>query len=335
MEHPERLLGLFFVRPRRVLRRRRLHDGGAGRKVRRAVPVDAARRRSRRSAAGPGTGRGGVPRAPRARRAVRAADAGGHVRARDDRPQYAHRRRSRRVPVRDPGAEARTDAVRRVLHDGAGARDRDGGDCVRDHACAARPRTLRHPRRRGRGGSHGRPDLRLQTRRARRVLRARGRCGRHPGAVRVVRHRERYLQHHGAADGHPDERARRHAILGRPGDRRHRDHDPAVRDDGRRPGDRRQGRGRRDSRRGDPADAGRDPRPRLRAARPWRAACIGAGSGTDPCARGRRRRRYPAAAGRAATGRCCWRCAASPSRSRGCARSTASTSTCAQARSSA
>ena len=47
--------------------------------------------------------------------------------------------------------------------------------------------------------------------------------------VRVVRHRERHVQHHGAADGRADERARRHSLLGRPGDRRHRDHDPALR----------------------------------------------------------------------------------------------------------
>ena len=36
----------------------------------------------------------------RARRAVRAADARGHVRARNDRPQHADRRRTRRLPVR-------------------------------------------------------------------------------------------------------------------------------------------------------------------------------------------------------------------------------------------
>ena len=119
-----RLLRLFLVRPRRVLRRRRLHDGGAGRQVRRAVPVDAARGRARRGAAGAGTRRGGLPRAPRARRVVRAADAGGHVRARDDRPQHADRRRPGRLPVRGAGAEARADAVGRVLPDGARARDR-------------------------------------------------------------------------------------------------------------------------------------------------------------------------------------------------------------------
>ena len=47
----------------------------------------------------------------------------------------------------------------------------------------------------------------------------------------------------------------------------------------------------------------------------------------DAAASSNCRRHRSAGRGRA-TGRCCWRCAASPSRSRACARSTASTSTC-------
>ena len=42
VEHPVRLFGLFLVRPRRVLRRRRLHDRRARVALRRAVPVDVA-----------------------------------------------------------------------------------------------------------------------------------------------------------------------------------------------------------------------------------------------------------------------------------------------------
>ncbi len=79
---------------------------------------------------------------------------------------------------------------------------------------AARPGPLRDSRRRGRGRSHGRADLSLQARRVRHLVRAGRRRRRHPGAVRVVRHGEQHVQHHGAADRRADERARRHAALG-------------------------------------------------------------------------------------------------------------------------
>ena len=57
-----------------------------------------------------------------------------------------------------------------------------------------------------------------------------------------------HVQHHRAADGRADERARRHAPLGGPGDRRHGDHGAAVRVHGRRPGGGRQGGRRRGAR---------------------------------------------------------------------------------------
>ena len=87
----------------------------------------------------------------------------------------------------------------------------------------------------------GVPTYRLQARRARHLVRAGRHRRRHPRAVRVVRHGERHVQHHRAADRDTDERARRHAALGGTRDRRHGDHDPALRDDRGRAGDRRQG----------------------------------------------------------------------------------------------
>ena len=84
VEHPVGLLGLLLVRARRVLRRRHVHDGDARRQARRAVPVDAAGRRGAGGRRCSASALGAVVfrvRA-RARRAVRAADAGGHVRAR-------------------------------------------------------------------------------------------------------------------------------------------------------------------------------------------------------------------------------------------------------------
>ena len=43
--HPQRLRRLLQLRPRRLLRRRHVHDGDADHRARRAVPLDAARRR--------------------------------------------------------------------------------------------------------------------------------------------------------------------------------------------------------------------------------------------------------------------------------------------------
>ncbi len=71
-----------------------------------AVPVDAAGGGARRRAARRRARRGGVPRQRRARRAVRAADAGDHLRHRHDRRQHADRRRPGRLAERCAGAGA-------------------------------------------------------------------------------------------------------------------------------------------------------------------------------------------------------------------------------------
>ncbi len=61
------------------------------------------------------------------------------------------------------------------------------------------------------------------------LVRAGRRGGRHPCAVPLVRDGGRGVHDHRAADGGADERARRHAALGRAGDRRGGDHRAALR----------------------------------------------------------------------------------------------------------
>ena len=102
------------------------------------------------------------------------ADAGGDVRARDDRAQHADRRRAGRLSVRRRRAALAPTPSRRVLPARAGAGDRDAGDRLRDHG-AARARPVRDPRRRGCRRGDGRADLPLQARRVRRS-RARSRA---------------------------------------------------------------------------------------------------------------------------------------------------------------
>ena len=103
--------------------------------------------------------------------------------------------------------------------------------------CAARPRALRDPRRRGRRRGDGRADVSLQARRVRHFVRARGHRRRHPR-----RCSSSYVTANGTFNitvpltVDPDERARRHAALGGPRARRHGDHDPALRVDGGRAG---------------------------------------------------------------------------------------------------
>ena len=152
-------------------------------KLRLAVPLDAAARGAGRRAARRRARRGRVPRQARARRAVRAADAGVHVRRRHHRPQHADRRRARAstcsavaVPKLGPSPPSH------VLPAGARRGARDAVDRVRDLPLAARHGPVRHPRRRGRRRGDGRADLPLQARRIRDLVRARRPRRRHPRA---------------------------------------------------------------------------------------------------------------------------------------------------------
>ena len=260
MEHPVGVFGIYLLRPRRVLRRGRIHDGHARGPLRHSVPVDAA---------GGGCDRGGtcawhrprrVSRAPRARRTVRAAHARGHVRACDDHPQHADRRRAGDLSERRADSEARAERVVDVLPAGAGTCVRDAADRLPRSPGALGEGTVRDPRRRGRGGSDGRADLPFQARRVRAVVRARRHRGRHPCAVRLVRDRRRDVLDHRSADRRADEHPRRHPSLGGPGDRRDSDHRADVRVHRRRLCDCRQGRRRR----------GADPRHPVHAAGPPR-----------------------------------------------------------------
>ncbi len=106
----------------------------------------------------------------------------------------------------------------------------------------------------------GVPTYRLKLMALARLLRAGGRGRRHPCAVHLLRHRERGVQHHRAADGGADERARRHAPLGRARGRRGGDHRLALFVHRRRIRGARQGGDRRDPDGGDPVHAGRHPR---------------------------------------------------------------------------
>ena len=220
MGDPVRLLRLFLVRPRRVLRRRHVHDREPRDQPVGAARLEPARLRHRRGAAGARRRRRRLPRAPIARRAVRAADAGGHLRAGDDRTQHAARRRARHLPARLGGAEA---VRQRHLDDlSAGPRDRRGvaGDGVGGAVFAARPRALCGRRRRGRGRSARRADLPLQAGGARPVLLPRRHRRRHPRGVRRLRDGGGDVLDHGPAVRGADERAGRRPALVRPGDRR-------------------------------------------------------------------------------------------------------------------
>ena len=115
----------------------------------------------------------------------------------------------------------------------ARARDRDRRGSA---SGSSRSTTTRMPRK-----SMGVPTYRYKLVRVRHFVRARRRGRRHPGAVRVVRHGEQHVQHHRSADRRADERARRHAALGRTRAGRGGDHAAALRVDGRRPGGHRQG----------------------------------------------------------------------------------------------
>ena len=221
MEHPIGLFGLLLIRSRCLLRHRRLHDRGARGQVRRSVPVDASCSRAPRRGARRGAGRGRVSGAACPRRGVCAADARRHLRPRNDRAQHADRRRPRRLSVRGHRSGTGANALGRVLRDGAGTGGRHADDCAGNPAGAPRHGPVRDSRRRGRCGSDGRSYLSLQARRPGHFMRSRRYGRRHPGAVRVVRHREQHLQHHRSVDRHPDERAGRNATLGGSGAWRH------------------------------------------------------------------------------------------------------------------
>ena len=170
--------------------------------------------------------RGRVSREARARRAVRACHPRVHVRRRHHRPQHADRRRPRHLAVaasRCPSSGRSPSASFYLL----------ALIACGCHACSSRTLIARAKLGTGLFAIHddedvaevmGVPDVPLQARRVRALLRARGRGRRHPRAVRVVRDGRRDVLHHGSALGGADERARRHAALGRPRRRRHGDH---------------------------------------------------------------------------------------------------------------
>ena len=218
-------IGLLLVRPRRVLRRRPVHDGTLLARYDWpflwTLPVAAA------VAAALGVALGAVVFrvAARARRAVRAAHAGGHLRPRHHRRQHADRRRPGRLAERGAGAAHRRRRRRRpstcwrsprrwprcsiawaiyVSRFGAGL------FAIHDDEDAAEVM--------------GVPTYRYKLAALAISCALAGAGRRHPRAVPLVRHRRRGVHDHGAADGGADERARRHAPLGRAGGRRGRDH---------------------------------------------------------------------------------------------------------------
>ncbi len=114
-----RLRRLFQPGPRRLLRRRHVHDGrrsppSADVPFLATVPIAAA------MAALLGVGIGAVVfrMKPAARRAVRAADARRHLRGRHHHPQHADRWRRRRVHERRAAAAPHADADRHDLRAG-------------------------------------------------------------------------------------------------------------------------------------------------------------------------------------------------------------------------
>ena len=229
VEHSFRLLGLLFVRSRRVLRRRHVHDGCPRVAFRHAISVDVA---------GGGIGGGNartrawrsrLPRPSSARRVVRPRDAGRHVRRRHDRPQYVDRRRTGRVFERSSRAHDRSVGSVVVLFARADDRSRHVADLTMDLRCEAGYGLVRDSRRRGRRRGDGRPDVSLQDDRARSFVRARRHRGRRPWVICLVRDRGGDVFDRGSADRRPDERTWRHTPLGRTRRRRRDHHDLVVR----------------------------------------------------------------------------------------------------------
>ena len=231
VEHPVGLLGLLLVRPRRVLRRRRVHDRGARGQVRLAVPLDAAGRRA------------ASPRCS-ASRSARSCSACVRVRGElfalltlavtfvlgDDRRSTRRSTAARASPSAMPvpklaptrvgllyllmlAAAALTllDRLTRSYHSRFGT----GLFAIHDDEDVAEVM--------------GVPTYRYKLVALAHLLRARRPRRRHPRAVRLLRDRRRDVHDHRAADRRADERARRHAALGGPGGRRGRDHAAALR----------------------------------------------------------------------------------------------------------
>src|SRR5207245_3264479 len=116
---------------------------------------------------------------------------------------------------RGGGTEGRPEAVGQVLAGGRGRGRGHAADRVGHRGFEVRRGPVGDSRRRRRRRSDGRADLPLQADGARHLVRT-GRGGRrHPCAVPFLRDGGRGLHHRGAADGGADERARRHAPLGR------------------------------------------------------------------------------------------------------------------------
>ena len=216
VEHPVRLHRLLLVRPRRLLRRRPVHDEHAAGALRLAVPVDAA-------------GRRGGRRAARRRRSARSCSASRACAASCSR---CSRWRSpscigtivvntpidggpgvslSAVPVPKIGPTPSVDLLPARARRGRGDA---AGRLARSCVSQLRRRPVRDPRRRGRGRGDRRADLPLQAGRARDLVRAGRRRRRHPCAVPLLRDGRRGVHDHGAADGGADERARRHAATG-------------------------------------------------------------------------------------------------------------------------
>ena len=287
------------------------------------------RRRRWWRSAGRGAGRRRVPRQGRARRALRAGDARVHVRRRHD---------LLNTPIDGgPGVylsavpcPSRSVAGVDVLPAGARRGARDAGDRLRHLSLAAWRRPLRDPRRRRRRGSAGRADLPLQDGGVRGVVRPGGVAGGiHALFVSYVTGR-RYVHDHRAAHRRADERARRHAAMGRPRGGSHDHHGVALCVHGGRSRGRRQGGLRRGADRRHPVHAaGRARRPR--GAPPAQARSGDRRAGVERDDRG-------GAIARGAPGRRGAhprRRAESARRFGACAHSTASTSTCARAKFSA
>ena len=166
----------------------------------------------------------------RARRAVRAAHAGGDLRARarsssTRRSTAARASRSASVPVPKIGP----DAVLDLLPAGAGRGRADAAGRLGRSRCPGFGAGL--------FAIHddedaaevmGVPTYRYKLIALAHLVRAGRRGRRHPCAVPLLRDGRRGVHDHGAADGGADERARRHAALGRPGRRRGRDHAAAL-----------------------------------------------------------------------------------------------------------
>jgi branched-chain amino acid transport system permease protein len=202
------------------------------------------------AAAGRGAGRRRVPRAQRARRAVRAADARGHLRARDDRAQHADRRR--------PGVYLSAVPVPRLAPTPSGsfyccARARDVHGCVSYHRRSARLGLALFAIHDDEDAAEvmGVPTYRYKLARVRDLVRARRVAGGiHALFIRVRARRTARSTSPSPLHRRADERAGRHAPLGRPALGATAITLLALRIDGGRAGGRRQGGDRRDPRRG-------------------------------------------------------------------------------------